>query len=251
MIKMKKMFFIATAVLFYVLINCGISYSNAYYPEVIGGTWSYGNMEQNNDGSFEVVENWNETLIPDDTRKAIDVFLGTSYGHYPVLDDTVYFSSAYYEPSPDATVVDSFQYDPLFVRLPASLEVGVFQNELISMSGTGIWASWEPFNIKSEIVGFENISVVAGQFNNSLKIMREFSDTDNNISSMTTEWFAENVGLVKRETTLYDISGMATNTGGVELLNYNLTPTPLPSSLFFLFTGLASILGIRQKFKTC
>jgi hypothetical protein len=189
---------------------------NAYYPVVDGATWMYtlaGAIESTSTLNTHPVEE-NEFKV---TTSSVD---GTSQQTGHCTEQGIAFwdeagLSALFQSGAGTSTASTLQSTG--VSLPHEIEPGDTWNQTLSAVGSdtdGIVS----VNAEFEAQGYETISVPAGDFD-TLRILRTTTVLfqGNEILEKATEWYARDVGLVKRVTSITGMPELP-----LELVSYDI-----------------------------
>jgi len=189
---------------------------NAYYPVVDGATWTYtlaGAIESTSTLKTHPVEE-KEFKV---TTSSVD---GTSQETGHCTEEGIAFwdeagLSALFQSGAGTSTASTLQSTG--VSLPHEIEPGDTWNQTLSAVGSdtdGILS----VNAEFEAQGYETISVPAGDFD-TLRILRTSTVLfqGNEILEKATEWYAKDVGLVKRVTSITGLSELP-----LELVSYDI-----------------------------
>lgn len=234
--KLCKIIFLALVVS---VINLKPAYSNTYFPETLGFYWNYNSSDSPGSLYKTTLNSHGKLLIG-------EVSNFTAYQDYVIIQDSVYNVSGHIDLYGE--LYHSYVYTPHTLIVPSSTVPGIYQSEIIN--STEAYAGGSPststYLYTLEVIGFEDVSVPAGNFSNCLKLYSEFTDSEGFTFTNNTSWLAQNVGTVKREGTYFSKTGTeppSANT--MELVSYGITPAPIPSTIYLLLIGFASIFGLR------
>lgn len=189
---------------------------NAYYPVVDGATWTYtlaGAIESTSTLNTHPVEE-NEFNV---TTSSVD---GTSQQTGHCTEQGIAFwdeagLTALFQSGAGTSTASTLQSTG--ISLPHEIEPGDTWNQILSVVGSdtnGIVS----VNAEFEAQDYETISVPAGDFD-TLRILRTSTVLfqGNEILEKATEWYAKDVGLVKRVTSIPGMPELP-----LELVSYDI-----------------------------
>jgi hypothetical protein len=157
-----------------------------YFPLRVGGSWTYRTTEGDTEHSLKVTSE--EKQADGTTRYEVEMVSGVKIlTSYSKTGDWVLMHLQRY-PEHEGMVA---KYEPARQHLPNPLRAGLRWE----------WKGRDPTQTevteKSQVIGFENVTVPAGKF----RAMKVVSEITGGAAHMTrTYWYAEGVGLVKSST---------------------------------------------------
>lgn len=176
--------------------------AGAYLPVTVGSTWSYSRSD-NGTQTQQITGKSNDQV----TREVIDTTTGRSIATINISSNAFYLSSInIYDTGGNITATKTYSPSPGQLFVPSSTTPGTHITQTVQINtqpaNTNVSSS-----IDVTVIGFENITVPAGTFNNALKIQTII------LPNTYTSWFALNVGMIRQD---------VNNQKNVELTSYNI-----------------------------
>ena len=195
-----------TVVLFLFLAGCSGSGSSSagggaaakYMPHTTGSTWNYSSVSSYATYTFTVsITSSSDTAYTQKYTSSLDSEYSIS--NY-VFSNNVWGQSEATDYASDGVLISSTTWTPPCpLSFPSKIDAGTNEHYLLTVdSGTAKSATMD-----ITVIGYENVTVPAGTFNNAVKISYTYVLTGSVFAPVATwtSWFAEGVGLIK---TVYD-----------------------------------------------